>query len=981
MSPSPNSLSSSSSDSHPLDAATQQSAAARLRGERDALLRATVTEGLVPPDFPVRLSRVTDRYFQARVSEILAPAADTPSRISADSFVVLAVGGYGREALCPQSDLDVLVLFQDGVLEAAGPFCHELFLPLWDLGLDLGHGVRGIQECLALAQEDHKTFTALLSTRFLAGSRPLMHRFAEAFIELAAHHNLALLADIDIASDSHGGQNRHGEHGSSPADSAQEVPGELSGELSEALSGGAQKRNADFFFDLATENLLEPNIKTSPGGLRDYHGLLWLAVPRLASGKDRITTQPAGPFSEADVLQLERDVTFLLQTRTALHLTVGRKADVLHLELQPRVARLLGFEGNNAGLAVELFLSRLHKAMERIRAMYLAVLRTIRSLERPRSSDPWSERQDEYGIILAADGLTFAQIFPPRHLPTGKQVMALFTAMGQNGLPLSWTVREAVASACTTLLQEVGEHYETLQELVAILMAPGGVQAGRDLLASGVLGTLIPELGRVQDRIQFDAYHLRPLGAHTMETLGWLNRWNKRSVEEQPSRKGERRSVLAEDILQRLPETTSLVLGALLHDIGKGAPDHAAAGAEMAARILGRFQVPEPIVRETTFLVREHLLLFKTATRKDLHDEQVVAACAERVGDEARLDRLFLLSMADARATGPKAWNEWTASLLQDIYFKIRKLFAHGPLSEPLAMERIERVREEVRHLFLGRDVPKKLKNKLDDKLDDKPDDDLDELLRKIPLRYLLTTPPGTIRRHIHLVARLGREVAEERIRIPGGRGGLGYATVEAADLPEMGCHEVTFAVMDQPGIFPVLCGSLALHEVNVLAAEVVTWPDGVVLTLFKIQDPPDPLHLEELAFRLKQAVKYAMTGKLFLDYRLEEKRRSRLNAKIVPHALPPTVQVDNETNDFSTQIEIIADDRPGCLYQIANTFERLQVRVHRAKIATQADRIADTFDVRDHLGQKITDPAHLKEIRNALLFALRNGAEPTKNG
>ncbi len=960
MSPSPDSSSIHSSDSPSLDAAAGQNAAARLRDERNDLLRATLAKGLVPPDFPVCLSRLTDHYFQARISEILAQTNGDLSRISADSFVVLGVGGYGRESLCPYSDLDVLVLFQDDVPETAGPFCRELFLPLWDLGLDLGHGVRGLKECLALAQEDHKTFTALLSTRFLAGSRPLMHRFAEAFIELAAHDNLALLADLTVADDRHG-QVGQDVRDSTPAESTKKDGGEIGNE--------SRKRNADFFFDLATENLLEPNIKTSPGGLRDYHGLLWLAVPRLASGKNRITTQPAGPFSEADVLQLERDVTFLLQTRTALHLTVGRKADVLHLELQPRVARLLGFEANNAGLAVELFLSGLHKAMERIRARYLAVMRTIRGLDRPRSFVPWPKREDKQGIVLAADGLTFTQIFPPRHLPPGKQVMALFTAMGQNGLPLSWTVREAVASACTTLLQDVGERFETLQELTAILMAPGGVQAGRDLLASGVLGALIPELGRVQDRIQFDAYHLRPLGAHTMETLGWLNRWNKRGVEEQTARKGQRRSLLAEDILHRLPDATSLILGALLHDIGKDAPDHAAAGAEMAARILERFQVPEPIVRETTFLVREHLLLFKTATRKDLHDEQVVAACAERVGDEARLDRLFLLSMADARATGPKAWNEWTASLLQDLYFKIRKLFAHGPLSEPQAIERVERIREDVKRLLSGRDVPKKL------------DADLDELLRKIPLRYLLTTPPGTILRHIQLVARLDREVAEERIRIPGGRGGLGHATVEAADLPEMGCHEVTFAVMDQPGIFPVLCGSLALHEVNVLAAEVVTWPDGVVLTLFKIQDPPDPLHLEELVFRLKQAVKYAMTGKLFLDYRLEEKRRSRLNAKIVPHAQPPTVHIDNETNDFSTQIEIIADDRPGCLYQIANTFERLLVRVHRSRIATQADRIADTFDVRDHLGQKITDPAHLKEIQNALLFALRNGAEPTKNG
>jgi len=116
---------------------TSQSAAARLRGERDDLLRSTLAEGLIPPDFPVCLSRLADRYFQDRVSEILVQATEDEMRISADSFVVLGVGGYGRESLCPYSDLDVLVLFQDGVPETAAPFCQELFLPLWDLGLDL----------------------------------------------------------------------------------------------------------------------------------------------------------------------------------------------------------------------------------------------------------------------------------------------------------------------------------------------------------------------------------------------------------------------------------------------------------------------------------------------------------------------------------------------------------------------------------------------------------------------------------------------------------------------------------------------------------------------------------------------------------------------------------------------------------------------------------------------------------------------------
>lgn len=918
-------------------ARTPQDAAARLRSERDELLRTTMDKGLVPPDFSFQLTQLSDRYFQTRTAEIQTCLAQEFGAIPTDSFAVLAVGGYGRESLCPHSDLDVLVLFRKTIPGRADRFCRDLFLPLWDLGLDLGHGVRSLEECLDLAGKDQKTFTALLSTRYLAGDLAVMRLFTKAFIERAAHHDLSSLADVFDPTD-------RSERNS--LDSSTQAMGPL------------PKKLAEFDFDLTAENLLEPNLKTSPGGLRDYHRLLWLAVPRLNDARDRILTSPAGPFSDLDVQRLNRDATFLLQTRTALHLTVGRKADVLYLELQPQVAQLLGFVKDDAGLAVEVFLSCLHRTMERIRAMYLSVLRTLRSLDQP-CLPQLLDREQEQGITLAADGLT---LIPSRSFsgptPPGKQVMELFRVMGRTMLPLSWTVREILASSCPNLLGDVGERFATLQDLASILTAPGGRQAGRDMLHTGVLTALIPELGHVQDRIQFDAYHLRPLGAHTMETVGFLSDWRNPDTLQPKLESIHPRADLAAEVWSRLPDPTILVLGALLHDIGKGAPDHAAAGAKKTTAILRRFQVPESVTHEITFLVREHLLLFKTATRKDLHDEQAVAACAERIGDINRLDRLFLLSMADARATGPKAWNEWTAALLRDLYFKIRKLFERGPLSTPQAMEQVEKIREAVTlSLMASDDVPP----------------DLDELLRKIPLRYLLTTPTETINRHVQLVARLNSDLAEERIRIPKGRGGIGLAEVETVSLPEMGCHEVTFAVLDQPGIFPVLCGALALHELNVLAAEMFVWPGRVVLTLFKIAVPPDPLQLEELAFRLRQTVRYAMTGKLFLDFRLEEKRRSLLKTSRLSSSLPTSVRIDNESNDFSTQIEIIADDRPGGLYQITDILERLRVRIIHAKVATQADRIVDTFDVRDHLDQKITDAAHLREIQNALLFALRN--------
>ncbi|TVR00532.1 MAG: HD domain-containing protein [Desulfovibrionales bacterium] len=912
-------------------------AASRLRAERNELLRTAVATGCIPENFSLRLTRLTDRYFQARVAEIQSCSCIGTPPLSGAAFVVVAVGGYGQETLCPGSDLDVLVLFQDSVPASTEDFCQDLFLPLWDLGLELGHGVRGLDECLRLADEDQKTFTALLSARYLTGDPAVMRRFAEAFIQQAAHHDFSVLADIF-----------------DPPERTERIP-----VRTETGATENDPRLAEFDFDLTAENLLEPNLKSTPGGLRDYHRLLWLAVPRLTDQGRRITTSPAGPFSDMDVADLHQDVTFLLRTRSALHMTVGRKADVLHLEIQPEVARLLGFVNPDAGLAVEVFLGRLHRAMGRIRAMYLTVLRTLRGLDQTRSIH-FLNQETEQDIILAADGLALAQPPTSQASPSsGKQVMALFQAMGRTGLPLSWAVRSPLAAVCSHLLRDVGERSATLQQLAMILAAPGGRQAGRDMLATGVLAALIPELGRVQDHIQFDAYHLRPVGAHTVEAIGFLSTWRNQDAVQDPDRHPSqimsREAQLASDIWQRIPEPTALILGTLLHDIAKGAADHAQAGANVANQILRRFQAPEELLDEVEFLVREHLLLFKTATRKDLHDEQVVAGCAERIGISTRLDHLMLLSMADARATGPKAWNAWNAALLRDLYFKIRKLFTHGPLSHPQAMQRLEMLRLTVLHGFSESDISP----------------ELDGLLHHLPLRYLLTTPAETIVRHIQIVDRLQRNTVAEKIRIPGGRGGLGLAEVEVVTLTDSGCHEVTFAVMAQPGIFPVLCGVLTLHGLDVLAAEMISWPEDVVLTVFKTQDPPDLLHLEELAFRLKQSVKFTMTGKLFLAERLTEKWQSRLNSIAPPSALPPTVHIDNEANDFSTQIEIVADDGPGCLYQLAETFERLRVQIIRAKIATQIDRIADSFDVRDHLGQKITDTAQINAIREALLDAL----------
>jgi [protein-PII] uridylyltransferase len=862
-------------------------AASRLRHDREQLLANCSQQQTIPADFPQTLSALMDTYFRQRLLETQA---------SGEGCALVAVGGYGRGELCPYSDIDLLLLFPDEVPQQAQALCRELFFPLWDLGLDLGHGVRGLEECMALAREDHQVFTSLVSARLLCGDDLLFQRLVRALQAL--------------------------DHDAGPAIRARLAP----------------DLTAADHTDLGP-NRLEPDLKNGPGGLRDYHRMTWLSRPAWDQHGQAVTAGLGPPFNAEDAQALLTDVCFVLQARSALHLAAGRKMDLLHLELQPQVAQFVGFSNANPGLAVEAFLSRLHQAMTRIQAMHDTAWRMFDHPPTQSFAQP-----PALPLVLETDGLGLC---PGPLSPRGADMLALFKAMAETGLPLSWRTRRLVQSSLENARAELGTDPATIEQILALCSAPGVRTATRAMLETGFLAALIPEFQAVQDHVQFDAYHLLPVGAHTLETIARISDWGRQS------------DTLGAQILRRVKDPASLLLAALLHDIGKGGLDHAHQGAVLADSILARFGLPPEIREQVVFLIRHHLLLMTIATRQDLHDESTVEACANVVGDCHLLDQLFLLNMADAQATGPKAWNAWTSALLHELYFKTSKVLTHGPLSEPRAVDRIRQIQEQIRLQAAAQTEPARLEQRI----------------QAMPVRYVLTMSVPEISIHLGLIAGLEQEVEEEKIRIPGGRGGRGVVALEGVNQPDKGCFSVHFAALDQPGLFPALCGVLTLHGLNVLAADVFTWADHTVITVFRLQTPPDLLYVDELLFRLKRSMKWAMTGKLFLDLRLEEKHRAMLQRRLPGHGLPPTVSVDNEASDFYTAVQIVADDHPGCLYRIARVFEQMHMHVQRAKIATQVDRIADSFDLRDHGGRKIEDPGQIRELEQALIFALKPGA------
>ena len=944
--------------------------------------------------FPAAASSLMDAYFRDRLAELAHESAPPDS----PPYALVAVGGYGRGELCPASDVDVLVLYEGAVPQSAEELSRGLFHPLWDIGLDLGHGVRALSDGLALAREDTQVLTSLLDIRLLAGSAMVLERFRQEFSQ-------KVLAQ------------------------AAEPFGQW------VLAHNAQRR-AEFG---DSSGLLEPELKNGLGGLRDVHQIHWLLGLR---------PSVARPFTPGDRELLEADYAFVLAARTALHLAARRKTDRLSFDHQPQVARAMGFAGADpapehapdhagehadseaadpetsgayaTGLAVESFLSRLHQSMTRIRAMRQACwLEAFPPAQHTPALQPSLPGGAPVGIIDTPTGVAFA----PGPDPTPEQILALYVAAAQASRPVAWSALRATRLA---LAGEGADGVSDKRGRAAFANLPGTLDAlcaifrvcGRDaessplslisgkpkpagglvralkgffapakapgespepppppatptlstalqsMLDTGLITALVPEFGPVEHLVQFDDFHIHPVGKHTLEVV--------RTLAAMPDTELNGGDAWLAERARALPHFERLLLAGFTHDLAKPDRDHSGTGARLAVDILRRLGADEDTIADVAFLVREHLLIPKTATRRDLADESVAARLAEVCGTPERLDMLHLLAVADSSSTGPRAWNPWTASLFTELTMKARHLLTSGPLAEPRAVEKSRKTREAALELAakpfaqapaLGRDYA-------------------EACLERMPARATMVLDAPTLARHMELARRFRASLDEDLVRKPSHKAGIGVVEIEAVPLPGAKAFQVSMAALNQPGLFAVMAGVLALHDLNILSAEVLTWnglPPGanngggsMALDMFVVQEPAEGLYLDDLWQRVRRAVSYTLLGKLELEYRLEQKRTSPLTVASRAPKARRKVRVDFEASDFYTLVEIAAPDRLGLLHDLARALASLRLEIHLARIATSAGRIHDSFYLRGEGGQRLTDPAQAEEIKKALLAAAK---------
>ncbi|WP_319763828.1 HD domain-containing protein [Maridesulfovibrio sp.] len=648
--------------------------------------------------------------------------------------------------------------------------------------------------------------------------------------------------------------------------------------------------------------VLEPDLKNGWGTLRDVQFIRWCADIK----------GDYSPLNQTDLVDLCKDEALLMQARSAVHLLRKRKQDKLILDILPEAASLCGVKGYDPAKRGNQLLTSIHKAMIRVRSMGDAL----------------------YRESFDADSRSFIDHQGIAGLKAGLEV---FGIKSRTGAPLTREARRAVSTISSS---EGINLTRALKMVIDIFKGESGWRASVEMLDSGVFKSFLPEFSKVAELVPYDGYHQYPPGRHSLLTV------HKCCDIFRDEFSAGGKCISAADF-------DALILGAFLHDIGKGKRNHSERGAEITADILARTDFPDLFKEDVIFLVREHLLLVRSSRSIDLSSAEALQKIAERIGSLRKLRMLFILSMADSMATGPRVWNSWSESLLREIYSGLELELSDDPFIDVAPAAQLSESIRRVRECAQG---------EMDSSV-------AESLIDCMPERYLAVEDPDEIVLHMQQVLDFNRLYEKDLVRKPSGKGGQGLSLVRAFETEDEKRVKVVITAKDQDYLFVAQSGVLTLHSVNILSAEIFSWSDGTAVNIFIVETPSYSAPADIWA-RVERSIMYALTGRLALDYRLHKKRNSVLTCPL-PGRVPTRINIDNESSEECTLIEVITQDRAGILYDMALFFSRMNINLRMARISTTGQSVFDVFHVEGPGGGRIEDEIHLKELSDALEYTL----------
>ena len=843
----------------------------RLLAEGRTQLRAAFAERSDPSRLLRGLARLTDGIVIDAWAAARLPA----------SAALVAVGGYGRGQLFPHSDVDVLVLLPGAADDGCARAIERLLTSLWDAGIDLSHAVRTIDECAVEMAADATVATSLLEHRRLAGSATLHRAFARM---LDARLDVRAFFDAKVLEQ----QQRHLK-----------------------------------YHDAAYN--LEPNVKESPGGLRDLQTVIWIArASKLGRSWHELARE--GLITAAEARAVARQERIVAGLRIRLHHLAGRREDRLVFDLQPALARELGLTDMPAARASEQLMRRYYRAAKLVRQANTLLLQNLHARLYPATMAPvpidadWT-RADE--LLDLADEALFEKR-PAAMLDAFLMLQRHPELRGMTARTLRalWRSRHRIDAAFR-------RDPANRARFVAIFREPRGLTHElRRMNLYGILGLYLPAFGAIVGQMQHDLFHVYTVDEHILMVIRNLRRFTEaQHAHEYP---------LCSRLITDFERKEVLYFAALFHDIAKGrAGDHSTLGARDAARFCMQHGLGRDDADLVAWLVTEHLTMSLTAQKQDITDAGVVAAFAARVGNARRLIALYLLTVADIRGTSPKVWNAWKGKLLEDLFHAARAAIEAGT-NERTSEDSVALRQREAHRLLRLYAVPDGAEN---------------AFWRRLDTAYFQRHTADEIAWHArHLHWRVERTAPVVKARLA--RDGAGLSVL--VYLP------------DQPALFARLCGFFGRANLSILDAKIHTTRHGYALDTFAVHDPtnPTPAYRETIQF-----VEYELTRALTAPGPLQPPGEGRIPRQLRHFPLTPEIRIFPDDKGTHFILEVVAGDRPGLLARIAWFLAQANINVASARINTLGERAEDVFLID---GARLFDEQAMLRFETALYEALR---------
>jgi len=806
-----------------------------------------------------------------------------------NDIALLAVGGYGRGELHPASDVDVQILLKDDG-DHHNEALSEFITFLWDIGLEIGHSVRTLKECVAEATADITVATNLQEGRLLIGPKELY----EQQRKLCAPDKIWPSNDFFQA------------------------------KLDEQITRHQK------YHDTAYN--LEPNIKESPGGLRDIQVIGWVAKRHFGVDtlKDLIKD---GFLTEREYQSIHEDQAFLWKVRFGLHVISGRREDRLLFDHQRELAKQFGYRDDRHHLAVEYFMKQYYRTvmeLSRLNEMLLQlfkeeILLTEDSGEAVKINSRFQSRKGFIEVIH--EGIFKRYPFA---------LLEIFLILEQHpelkGVRAN-TIR-LIRDHRYLINQQFRSDLRCKSLFIEIMRQTEGVTHElRRMNLYGILAAYLPVFENIVGQMQHDLYHVYTVDEHTLTVIRNLRRYTVPEFHHE--------FPLCSSIMLNVPKQEIVLLAGLFHDIAKGrGGNHSELGAEDAMVFCENHGLSKFDSNLVAWLVRTHLLMSSTAQRKDITDPDVVHEFAQQMGDKMHLDYLFLLTVSDIRATSSSVWNSWKGTLLRELYSATEAAFRRGLENPIIQSERIKDYQRQARETLVGKNVIEK---------------NIDILWDTFGDEYFIRYSPNEIIWHTENILKT------KSINTP---------LILLRERPQGDGTEIFIRTEYNSNLFTIISTLIEQMHLTVMDARVFTSKDNYTLDTFFV--------LEADGSQLTDVARINELKEKLTHYITNPKAITSAVTRHIPRAakhfkFPTRVGFENNEIQNQTMMKVTAYDRPGLLSQIGSAMHTCKVTLHKAKIATYGEKAEDIFFITDNNGNTLTDDKQLKCLEQSITEGLDN--------